>query len=216
MTDLIPKTYRDSAVSLDDWRAKCLVIGRHEAARPWFYGDVFLECKKLIELDPDQFYTFSQIAFKVCAVLPKVGIPHRTWIDWGYVADEFPPAARVAGVTWAHHRHLAFSDNPREQRADWLAKCLANEWTVADLRAAMATPAAGPQLKGFEGVGLVPRKVATDALRCLRLWKDSHPADRLRPEELRSLLKEFEPLFEEICALRRLADELAARGAKTK
>ena len=206
LSTLIPLSFCLPAVTLDDWRAKFFGIGVFEADRLWIYGDLFLECKNLIDLDPGQFYTFAQIAFKICAVLPKVGIPHRDWIDWGYVADEFPPAARAAGVKWEHHRHLAYADIPREQRADWLTKAFANEWTVADLRAAMATPADGPQLKGMAGVGLVPRKIATDALRCLRLWKETHPADRLRPEELTRLWKDFAPLYDELTDLSRRAN----------
>ena len=208
MTDLIPHTYRLPAATLDQWRHKCLGIGVLEAERPWFYGDLFLECKTLITLEPDKFYTFAQIAFKICAVLPKVGIPHQDWIEWGFVADAFQPAARVAGVTWAHHRHLAYAELPPAQSAEWLAKAFANEWTVADLRAAMATPVTGPQLKGFQGagLGLIPRKIATDALRCLRLWKETHPADRIQPDDLTRLWKDFAPLYEELTDLSRRAN----------
>lgn len=205
---LIPLDYLLPSQTLDSWRAKLAGLGRLEAERPWAYGDIFLQGRELLDLPAGEFFTFNQIALKICEKLPKLGIPNQQWIEWGFVADHFPKARRLPGVPWAIYRELATRKLDAKTEDQWLAKADDGEWSVADLRRHLAGEASGPQFTGFAAIGLVPRKVFTDALRCIRFWKEQHPREKLTPAELNALLKDCKPLRDELENLERLKREM--------
>ena len=57
------------------------------------------------------------------------------WMHYAWVAGRVEICTRVQILSWAHHREVAPLTSAKQK--DWLAKAVANGWSVRELRAAI-------------------------------------------------------------------------------
>lgn len=180
--------------TINEWRHQWLTVRAFERGRPWFYGDLFLRGRDFLELASDKFHTWAEISARILKSIPPGGIEPKTLVNYGLVAQKFPPDKRDLHVLWTIHRELV--SLPPAEAARWLKRAKIEHWAVEDLRQALAETfwpnGSLPDLSP----GFIPRRAVTDTCRWFRLQFLETPLDGWSKERRAALKREFQPLLE--------------------
>jgi hypothetical protein len=110
----------DEAVTLEKAEAVLVALVNVESACPWWIGD-------LLNWSEQTFgESWSQM------LVPLTQVQWDTVRRYKQVAAAYPPAKRVEGATFSHHRELMLL--PIDQRERWLARVVAENLSVREVK----------------------------------------------------------------------------------
>jgi len=184
----------EAIVNLDQWRASWGNIGFFERTRPWIYGDLFLKGRDFLELENGRYYTWQELSGMIYKLIPSVGMEPKTLLNWALIAHKFSDKKnRLDSLSWSHHREVV--EFPMREAMSWLRKAESKQWSVEDLRQAIAEKN-GSRCEGPPIARFVPRRVVADQVRWFRQQFDDEPLEDWPAERRAALKKEYEPLLE--------------------
>lgn len=127
------------SLSFEDWRAMGRQIRRCDRALNWIRGDWFNAGQRFVE-DVGQYpgqEDWARLSMAIGRLLPAMtDLELKSLGMYAYVARNVNFSTRVEGLSWSHHREVAYL--PEKGQRAWLRRALEGEWSVADLRQAMA------------------------------------------------------------------------------
>jgi len=122
-------------ITLEDFNAFAQSLIIYEKRRPWLWGDMFTELKRLwlmrnpgainymINKDP-----FAEVLLANSQYLPSDISEHIK------VSELFGHDRRVEGLSWTHHRIAAYSNTEEKTPQDWIADASKYGWSRAELK----------------------------------------------------------------------------------
>ncbi len=184
-------------------------LQRIEGCRAWWWGDYMLAyCAWKISQDSAVSINDPESVEKARVTYTTryadtAGVSVETLRDWKGVAEFYPPPARIALLSFAHHREARdgiSTPGPRGLPAalQWLARALQDGWSSTVLRGAIRTAriAATGQTEP-----LPPAR--QQELYAFTRWARSHltTIDKLNRAQAEALRTELEPASKLIAAL---------------
>jgi len=181
------------SLTVDEWRDIGRRIERVRGAMGWILGDWFNAGKRFAGL-PKGFHTEEEEAQAVTGLVSvdplHFKVNSKFVFNCAYVCRRFPPAERVAELSFAHHQEVASMPSAAERRK-WLKKAVANDWSVADMRAAIGGRDAQRPIRAF-----IPGQAVMETVRWFRVQFEETPLDEWEEEKREALREEFRPLRE--------------------
>ena len=171
----------------EEWLAAGLRLNALAGALAWLLGDWFNAGRRFLPPDVVGFADEAQSAAAVAAMAGWTGGTIRTY---AWVCRHVPASRRLDALTFGHHAEVAALEP--DQADEWLARAKAEDWSVADLRAAIG----GRDTTGTPAVRLPIARSIMDAVRWFRLEQQAKPIEQWEPERRAALKRELQPLVE--------------------
>ncbi len=108
------------------------LVQNHKQAK-WVLGEWLLEADLAYAASPWYAGPGLPPSLWVQAAAEHYGYKYDTFLQFKRVAAAFPPATRVAALSWAHHQAVAAIDDPKV-RAEWLRIAKFDGWSSKDLQ----------------------------------------------------------------------------------
>lgn len=145
-------------LEFDAWEVVVQRVLSFAGASAWWVGDALV-------------YGEWNYGEKYRAVLDHLELDYDRARDYAYVANNVPPAVRRPDLSFYHHRAVAKLAPVEQER--WLARAAGEQWTVRQLRDAIAGEFTAPPPAG-------PAVEPTAVLEAVRIPADAERVDRWR------------------------------------
>lgn len=189
-------------LTLEDWRRWWGGIARWEQASNWLYGDLFNAGRRFLPGGWPGACELSDVEKdEAIAALIPAGVELRRMKICGWVARAFPVPQREGRLSWSHHYEIWQAGVLSTEQRKWLARSVKENWSVADLRQALAPERRleGPRP---ETPWFVPRKERGDAVRYMR--ETFPPGEKHDPRLVAAFLEDYgQPVVQQISRIAR-------------
>lgn len=160
-------------ISRDEMMQLGYQIGGMHAAIQWAAGDYLVECERRFEHEAE-------------ALMDALGISLESRGQYRRVSEFIPPAERIDGLSWSHHRAVAHLEP--EQRTHYLTEAKEQGWVKRELEAAVKSDLVTQQPASLDvtetpDVASAARAVVTQAKPIVNADESAVPNSAL--EELR-------------------------------